>query len=103
MSLQLKRGSTLRLHCTHSLGGVEVDLTGYTITATAKGRGDTSFALTVAIDADQVANPGEFTLSAATALWDAGKYSIDVRFAASGNVYYSDTFLLSIVEPVTTS
>lgn len=101
MTIRIKRGSTLRLRCTHTLG-TAVDLTGYTVTSTAETvDGETSHALTVAL-ADQSADPGVFTLTASTAAWDLGDHVIDVRFETpADDVYYSETFRLEIVEAIT--
>lgn len=101
MALRLKRGSTLRLHCVHSLGGVEVDLTGYTVTAAAKrGRGE-PIALTVTVDPDQSTNPGVFVATADTEEWPTGNYAIDMGFDGPSTRYYSESFELELLERVT--
>ena len=101
MTIRIKRGSTLRLRCTHTLG-TAVDLTGYTVTSSAETvDGETSHALTVAL-ANQTTAPGVFTLTALTAAWDLGDHVVDVRFQTpSSDVYYSETLRLEIIEAIT--
>jgi hypothetical protein len=99
MPIRVKRGTTLSLACQHRLSGTAVDLTGYTVSSQAK-RGGTSNAFTVTL-ADQTTDPGEFTLSADTTTWTAGDWRVDVRFVDGSERYYSETFDVAIVEPVT--
>lgn len=100
MSLRFKRGTTVRLRCTHTLGGNAVDLTGYEISASARAKNTYSF--TVEIDADQETNPGVFTMTAETESWQPESYRADVRFVtAAAERYYSETFQIEIVEPIT--
>lgn len=102
MILRFKRGTTLRLRCTHSLSGSTVNLTGYTIAANAELKTSSSIALTVTIDPDQTANRGVFTLTSDTTAWAVGRYRVDVRFTTpSADRYYSETFQIDISEPVT--
>jgi hypothetical protein len=103
MSLRFKRGTTVRLQCTHSLSGATVDLTGYTITSSASRGSGSALPFTVTIAPDQSANRGEFTLAADTASWAEGDYRVDVRMSVSSLVYYSETFSISIVSSVTQS
>lgn len=99
--IRIKRGSTLRLRCTHTIG-TAVDLTAYTVTASAETvNGQTSYTLTVTL-ANQTSNRGVFTLMADTTAWSLGNYVADVRFETpGGDVYYSETFRLEIVEAIT--
>jgi len=102
MSLRFKRGTTVRLQCTHSLSGTLVDLTGYTITSSASRGSGSALAFTVAIASDQTADRGEFTLTADTTAWVEGDYQVDVRFVTpSADRYYSETFGITIEEAIT--
>lgn len=101
MILRFKRGTTIRLRCTHSLSGSTVNLTGYTLAATARLDG-AAVSLAVTIDADQTTNRGVFTLTSDSTSWGLGRHRVDVRFTTpSADRYYSETFQIDITEPVT--
>lgn len=102
MILRFKRGTTVRLRCTHSLSGSTVNLTGYTLAASARLGTASARPLTVTIDPDQTANRGVFTLTSDTTSWELGRHRVDVRFTTpSADRYYSETFQIDITEPVT--
>ena len=106
-SINFKRGDTFSLECTRKdNAGVAVNLTGYTITSTAKVGTSFSDSLTVAVTN---AAAGQFTLSetaANTANWpissDASIMYCDVQFVLSGVVKSSETFIINVVEDITT-
>jgi hypothetical protein len=101
MSLRFKRGTTVRLHCTHSLGGANVNLTGYTVSSSAS-QGSGLIPLSVAVAQDQNTDRGEFTLEADTSAWAEGLYAVDVRFVTPATErYYTETFEIRIEEPIT--
>ena len=98
--LTIKRGQSLRLECTHSLGGSAVNLTGYTVEAWARLReSGEATELTVAV-ANQSTTPGGFTVSAETEEWPVGRHVVEVTFQASGVTYYSESFNVVVNERV---
>jgi hypothetical protein len=99
VSLRAKRGSIVRLECTHTSGGSPVNLTGVTVTCSARRTpGSTPATLDVVVTN---AAQGRFSLEADTSGWAAGRWSADVKFAAAGSRYWTETFVLEIVEPIT--
>jgi hypothetical protein len=106
-SINFKRGDTFSLTCTRKDGsGSPINLTGYTITSTAKVGTSFSDVLTVTIIN---AAAGIFTLTetaANTATWpissDASIMYCDVQFVLSGVVKSSETFIINVIEDITT-
>lgn len=101
MQTTVKRGTILRLQCTHEHGGSVVDLTGVTITSASRlessGESETHELEASVTDATS----GRFTLQADTTTWSKGRHAIDVKYAGSGSRYWSETFHISVIEPVT--
>lgn len=105
-SINFKRGDTFSLLCTRQdSAGAPVNLTGYTITSTARVGTSFSDILTVTITS---AAAGQFTLSetaANTANWpissDASIMYCDVQFVFSGVVKSSETFIINVIEDIT--
>ena len=105
-SINFKRGDTFSLECTRKdSSGVPINLTGYTITSTAKVGTSFSDVLTVTIIN---AAAGIFTLTETatnTAAWpissDASIMYCDVQFVLSGVVKSSETFVINVIEDIT--
>lgn len=100
--LKVKRGTILRLQCTHTSGDDVVDLTGVTITSAARLESSDGASELHELDvAVSDAAGGAFELEADTTEWSKGRFAVDVRFEASGSRYWSETFHVSLAEPVT--
>jgi hypothetical protein len=100
--LNVKQGTILRLQCTHTSGDDVVDLTGVTVTSAARlesSAGESELHELTATLTD--AASGVFELEADTTEWTRGRFKVDVKFAASGSRYWSETFHVSLAEPVT--
>lgn len=105
-SIDFKRGDTLSLSCARkdSLGAA-VNLTGVTITSSVKVG---AFTDTLTVTVTDAVN-GLFTLTraaASTALWpvssDASVMYCDVQFVGGGVTRSSETFIINVVEDITT-
>lgn len=100
--LKVKRGTILRLQCTHESGDTVVDLTGVTVTSAARLERSDGEAELHELDVTVTdAAEGAFSLEADTTVWTRGRFAVDVRFEASGSRYWSETFHVSLAEPVT--
>lgn len=100
--LKVKRGTILRLRCTHTSGDAVVDLTGVTITSAARLESSDGESELHELDVTVTdAAEGAFELEADTETWTKGRYAVDVRFEASGARYWSETFHVSLAERVT--
>lgn len=97
-----RAGDTFSRSATWKVGGVAVDLTGYTVACdivTAAGRMLVD-AADVTIDADQVANPGKFTIEVLdTDAWSPGvRLAFFVRFTSpSGHKRSSPWCLIDVL------
>ncbi len=97
-ALQHRAGDTFSKAMTWKVGGVAVDLTGYTVACdivTAAGRTLVD-AADVTIDADQTTNPGKFTVEVLdTDAWSPGvRLAFFVRFTSPGGVKRSSPWCL---------
>lgn len=97
-ALTHRAGDTFQKAMTWKVGGVGVDLTGYTVECdivTAAGRTLVD-AADITIDADQVANPGAFVVEVLdTSAWSAGvRLAFFVRFTSPGGVKRSSPWCL---------
>lgn len=101
--LEMKRGATFSAGILYADSGVDVDLTGYTITSQVRQFGTLIQTMTVVIS-NQTTNTGEFTVSATatqTADWPVGTLAWDIRLADGATIVYSKTFQILVDERVT--
>ena len=97
-----KQGASLFFAGTFKVAKVPTSITAYTVTCMARdGALANPHTITVTKDADQGANPGEFTGVADTATWTPGSYFFDIKFAASGDVKFTETVKVVIEQPFT--
>lgn len=102
MQKAVKKGTILRLSCTHESGDEVVDLTGVTVTSAARlERSDGESELHEFDVTVTDATEGAFMLTADSTTWTKGRYGIDVKFAAAGSRYWSETFHISLSDSVT--
>lgn len=100
--LKVKRGTILRLRCTHTSGDAVVDLTGVTLTSAARLESSDGESELHELDVTVTdAAAGRFELEADTTEWTRGRFKVDVKFVAGGWRYWSETFEISLAEPVT--
>lgn len=102
---RIKRGATFEAACTHrDAAGAAVNLTGWTLTSQVRTQGGRLVGdLTVTL-ADQVADPGSFTVraeAAATAAWPLDVLIWDIRFDAPTGVVFTETVELEVLRQVT--
>jgi hypothetical protein len=105
-TIKLKVGDTLDCTATYKDdAGNPVNLTLAGITVTSKllsPDGETHVELTVVPNADQVANPGQFTVAGPTDTLEPGKgWRWDIRYtSATGDSFSSDTVLIDLGERI---
>ena len=99
----LKIGDTFQIGCVNKdADGVPESLVGVTLRAQARSAVTGVLVQELAIDvADQVAAPGEFSITAATAAWPVGSVLIDIQATVGSVVTSSETMRLPIIEDVT--
>jgi hypothetical protein len=97
-----KRGDTFALACTYKIDGAPASITGLAIASQIRTvAGDLVAALTVTAS-DQVATPGQFTLSAAsTTAWPIAGLRCDIQITDGAVIISSDTFLVPVVQDIT--
>ena len=100
-----KQGDRYLLTCTYKVAGVATDVTSITIRCQIRtGSGKLVDTLTITKDADQVTNPGKFTITktgAEVAEWPPGVHKMDIEFTTDGEPHSTETFFQPIIEDVT--
>lgn len=103
-TLHIKRGDTLALACALQTATGPVDMTGWQIDCWLRSPGGKRVQALAATSGD--AAQGQYTLSAApaeTLAWPEQALSADVRYTdAGGRVMHTATFVVCVLEPVTT-
>ena len=77
-------GNTLLLTLTHKVGGVATAITDDIILSSSAHTTKGEFPLEVAVNPDQVANAGKFTVGAIMVGWGTGIVSIDIKKVVNG-------------------
>lgn len=98
----LKAGATLHSVGTFKVGSTPTSIAAYTVTCVARNGSFTDpHTITATKDGNQTPNPGKFTLDADTSDWTPGVYFFDIKFAASGDVKFTESVKLVIEQPNT--
>jgi hypothetical protein len=98
----VKRGDTFTLVCTYKQDGIPTNVEQFMIRAQVRDSSDALVQALLVTKADQVTNPGVFTLSAGIiAGWPIDLLRCDIQFSEEETVRSTQTFFIPVEEDVT--